>query len=57
MAWYLILKGMVRGCSMAADARKSAPRRSKSGLDGGGQPAEKPPGQAGVVGENDALNL
>ncbi len=30
--------------------------RSKSGLHGG-QPAEKPPGQAGVVGENDALSL
>jgi hypothetical protein len=30
--------------------------RSESGLHGG-QPAKKPPGQAGVVGENDALSL
>jgi len=36
--------------------RVGAPRLSKPGLDGG-QAAEKPPGQAGVVGQNDALNL
>jgi len=43
---------------MAAEkARESAPRQSKAGLDGSRQPTEKPPGQAGVVGENDALNL
>jgi hypothetical protein len=39
-----------------SQARNSARRGSKPGLHGG-QPAEKPPGQAGVVGENDALNL
>jgi len=42
--------------SLAAGARENAPRRSKPSLDGG-QAAEKPPGQAGVVGQNDALNL
>jgi len=49
------LKGLVLKDSLAAGAL-SAPRRSKPGLDGG-QTAEKPPGQAGVVGQNDALNL